>query len=219
MPNDTPPSASETDAVGSWPEPRVHPSARLMKSRLDAFTEVGEGCLLLESSLGAYSYLSPECDVAHAEIGRFASIASQVRIGPTNHPMWRASQHHFTYRSDQYGFGPDDAGLFEWRRKQRTVVGHDVWIGHGAILLPGVHVGDGAVVAAGAVVSRDVPPYSVVGGVPARHIKDRFQPKVRERLVRLAWWDWSHERIGAALPDFRHLAIEEFLDKYERETE
>ena len=129
--------------------------------------------------------------------------------------MWRATQHHFTYRSSQYGFGPDDHWLFDWRRGQRTTIGHDVWIGHGVIVLPGVTVGDGAVLAAGAVVSRDVPPYTIVGGVPASPIRERFPAEVRERLMRLKWWDWSHEQLGQAVPDFRDLAIEPFLDKYE----
>lgn len=197
------------------PAPAVHPSADVRDSRLGPYTEVLENCLVLESVLGDYAYLSPHCDVAHADIGKFASIASNVRIGPTNHPMWRASQHHFTYRSARYGFGPDDETVFEWRRTQRTRIGCDVWIGHGAVILPGVTVGHGAVVGAGAVVSKDVPPYAVVGGVPARLIRERFPAEVRARLLRLAWWDWSHDRLKEGLADFRALDVEAFLDKYE----
>ena len=126
-------------------KPRVHPLADITDCSLGMYTEVLEDCLMLESSLGDYSYLSPGCDVAHADIGKFVSVASRVRIGPTNHPMWRATQHHFTYRSSRYGFGADDEWIFDWRRKQRVVIGNDVWLGHGAIVLPGVTVGDGAV--------------------------------------------------------------------------
>ncbi|MCJ2165281.1 MULTISPECIES: DapH/DapD/GlmU-related protein [unclassified Pseudodesulfovibrio] len=202
---------------GLGPRPRVHPSADINDCSLGMYTEVLEGCLMLESSLGDYSYLSPGCDVAHADIGKFVSVASMVRIGPTNHPMWRTAQHHFTYRSSRYGFGPDDEWLFDWRRKQRAVIGNDVWLGHGAIVLPGVTVGDGAVVAAGAVVSKDVSSYTIAGGVPAGFIKERFPQAVRERLARLCWWDWSHDRLGRAVPDFRRLPVEAFLDKYESE--
>jgi hypothetical protein len=197
------------------PEPSVHPTAEVRDSSLGRYTEVLEDCLMLESSLGDYAYLSSGCDVAYADIGKFASIASDVRIGPTNHPMWRASQHHFTYRSARYGFGPDDDSVFEWRRAQRTRIGCDVWIGHGAVVLPGVNVDHGAVIGAGAVVSKDVPPYAIVGGVPARIIRERFPAEMRQRLLRLAWWDWPHDYLGKALPDFRELDIQAFLDKYE----
>ena len=203
------------DGVRLGPAPLVHPSADVRDSSLGGYTEVSENCLMLESSLGDYAYLSSGCDVAYADIGRFASIASNVRIGPTNHPMWRPSQHHFTYRSERYGFGPDDETVFAWRRSQRTRVGCDVWIGHGAVILPGVSVGHGAVVGAGAVVSKDVPPYAVVGGVPARMIRERFPAHVRQGLLRLAWWDWPHDRLEKALPDFREQDIDKFLDKYE----
>jgi carbonic anhydrase/acetyltransferase-like protein (isoleucine patch superfamily) len=91
-----------------------------------------------------------------------------------------------------------------------------VWIGHGAIVLPGRSIGDGAVVAAGAVVTKDVPPYAIVGGNPARVIRPRFPDDTAARLRQLAWWNWSHERLRDALPDFRLLSVDAFLDKHER---
>ena len=199
------------------PDPKVDPTAEITDSALGAYTEVQERCLMLESSLGDYSYLSPGCDVAYAVIGKFVSVASAVRIGPTNHPTWRASQHHFTYRSADYGFGDDDTGLFDWRRDQRTFIGNDVWIGHGCIVLPGVRVGHGSVLAAGAVITKDVPPYAIVGGVPARFIKERFAAPIARRLIALAWWDWPHSALGGALDDFRRLPVDQFLVKYEQD--
>jgi carbonic anhydrase/acetyltransferase-like protein (isoleucine patch superfamily) len=89
-----------------------------------------------------------------------------------------------------------------------------VWIGHGAIVLPGRSIGTGAVIAAGAIVTKDVPPYTIVGGNPARPIKRRFSEEIAGRLAELKWWDWDHEALRQALPDFRKLGIEEFLDKY-----
>jgi hypothetical protein len=94
-------------------------------------------------------------------------------------------------------------------------IGHDVWVGHGAIILPGRSVGTGAVVAAGAIVTKDVPAYTIVAGNPARAIKRRFPEEITNRLAQLAWWDWDHETLRGALPDFRKLAVEDFLAKYE----
>jgi serine acetyltransferase len=95
-----------------------------------------------------------------------------------------------------------------------VTIGHDVWIGHGAIVLAGRSIGTGAVVAGGAVVTKDVAPYTIVAGNPARPIRRRFAEAVAERIERLAWWDWEHETLRTALPDFRSLGVEDFLAKY-----
>jgi phosphonate metabolism protein (transferase hexapeptide repeat family) len=170
----------------------------------------------LEVTLGDYSYIVNDSDAAYTTIGKFCSIAAMTRINPGNHPMQRASQSHFTYRSSAYFEGvADDAGFFAWRRAHPVIIGHDVWIGHGAIVLPGRMIGTGAVVAAGAVVTKDVAPYAIVAGNPARVVRTRFPDAIAARLQRLAWWDWSHTRLQAALPDFQTLSIECFLDRHE----
>ena len=101
----------------------------------------------------------------------FCSIAAHVRINPGNHPLDRVALSHFTYRSSAYGLGPDDAAFFDWRRSHRVVLGNDVWIGHGAVVLPGVTIGDGCVIGAGSVVTRDVPANCVAAGVPCKVIR------------------------------------------------
>jgi phosphonate metabolism protein (transferase hexapeptide repeat family) len=103
-------------------------------------------------------------------------------------------------------------------RGHRVHIGHDVWIGHGAIVLPGRSIGTGAVIAAGAVVTKDVPAYTIVAGNPARTIRRRFSEDATNRLAELAWWDWDHETLRRALPDFRKLSVEDFLEKYEQAT-
>ena len=97
----------------------------------------------------------------------------------------------------------------------KVTVGHDVWIGHGAIILPGVRIGHGAVVAAGAVVTKDVAPYAIVAGVPARFLKWRFPPEISARIIALSWWDWEHDRLARAVDDMRALSVADFLAKYE----
>ena len=136
-------------------------------------------------------------------------------FGPTDHPMDRASQHHFLYRSRDYW--PDrahDDSFLAYRESRTAFIGHDTWIGHAAIIKPDVTIGTGAVVASNAVVTRDVPPYSIVAGVPAKLVRPRFTASIGERLIELAWWDWSHEAIGDALEDFRSLDVEAFLEKH-----
>jgi phosphonate metabolism protein (transferase hexapeptide repeat family) len=172
---------------------------------------------MVETTFGDYSYIVHDCSTIYTEIGKFCSIAAFVRINPGNHAMWRAAQHHFTYRSRQFGFAEtDDNDFFEWRRSHKVTIGHDVWIGHGAVIMPGVTIGTGAVVGSGSVVTKDVAPYTIVVGAAAKPLRMRFPEDVAERLIRLAWWDWSHDKLRDALPDFRALSIYGFLDKYER---
>jgi phosphonate metabolism protein (transferase hexapeptide repeat family) len=196
--------------------PLIEPTASVRGSRLGIYTEVGARTTLLEVELGDYSYVVNDSDIAYATIGKFCSIAAMTRINPGNHPMQRASQSHFTYRASAYFPGePDEEEFFAWRRAHRVTIGHDVWIGHSAVVLPGRAVGTGAVVAVGAIVTKDVADYTIVAGNPARPVRRRFPEAVAERLRRLAWWDWSHDRLHAALADFRSLSALEFLDRHE----
>jgi phosphonate metabolism protein (transferase hexapeptide repeat family) len=197
--------------------PLVHPSAEVRDCTLGAYTEVGARTVLVEVSLGDYSYIVNDGNAIYSDVGKFCSIAAMVRINPGNHPMHRASQAHFTYRASAYFAGEsDETEFFAWRRGHKVTIGHDVWIGHGAVILPGRAIGTGAVIAAGAIVTKDVPPYAIVAGNPARIVRPRFPEAIARRLHALAWWDWSHEALRAALPDFRTLPVEAFLEKHER---
>jgi phosphonate metabolism protein (transferase hexapeptide repeat family) len=197
-------------------EPVIDATALVRESVFGRYNEVGARTKVVETTMGDYSYIVNDGDVIYTTIGKFCSIAAQVRINPGNHPMWRASQSHFSYRASAYFEGEsDEASFFDWRRSHHVRIGHDVWIGHGAVILAGRSIGDGAIVAAGAVVSKDVAPYTIVGGVPAKEIGRRFPQAIGERLQGLAWWDWDHALLQARLPDFRSLPVEAFLDKYE----
>lgn len=196
-------------------EPRIDPTARVRKCVLGSYTSVGPRTSMSESTFGDYSYVVNDCSIVWAEIGKFCSIASTNRINPGNHPMWRAALSHFTYRSESYGFDvPDDTEFFQWRMDHKVTLGNDVWIGHGCVILPNVTIGTGAGIGAGAVVSKDVPPFAIMGGVPAKRIRYRFPQKVQDDLLNLAWWDWPREKLEVALPDFRKLSAEEFVEIY-----
>ncbi len=197
-------------------DPFVHPECEIADSTFGAYVEIGKGSRIAHSSMDDYSYCDRYADIANARIGKFANIAAFSRIGATDHPLHTASLHHFLYRSDDYW---DDAGrdedFFAHRKSRRATIGHDTWIGAGAMIKPEVTLGDGAVVAAGAVVTKDVDPYSIVAGTPAKVLRLRQPPEIADRLIALAWWDWPHKNIRAALEDFREMEAAAFLEKYE----
>jgi phosphonate metabolism protein (transferase hexapeptide repeat family) len=192
----------------------IDPSVRLREAVIGRRCEVLRESRIEYSSIGDYSYLGEHCEVADAVIGKFTAIANMVRIGAPNHPMDRPSQHRFSYVPEYYeAAAVRDAAFFAGRRSDRVVIGNDVWIGHAVIVLPGVSVGDGAVLAAGAVVSRDVAPYTVVGGVPAKLIRERFSRDVAAKLAAIAWWDWPDAELFARVADFQG-GIEAFCARY-----
>jgi len=192
-----------------------HPDCAVTDSDFGPFTEVGQGSRIANSRFGAYSYCDRFCDIANAEIGKFANIASFVRIGATDHPLDRASLHHFMYRSAAYWEdAEDDADWFARRASRKAMIGHDTWIGHNAQVKPGVRVGNGAVIASGAIVTRDVPSYTIVAGVPTQPVRDRLPRDLAARVEALGWWDWDHAALRAALLDFRQMDVPEFLEKY-----
>ena len=169
-------------------KPLIHPTSEAKNCTLGAYTELGDHCVLEETVLGDYSYCFGSNDIIYSEIGRFVSIATGARLNPVQHPAKiRAAAHHFTYRCSHYGLGPDDDSLIGWRRQNRLTVGNDVWIGHNAVLMGGITIGDGAVIGAGAVVTHDVAPYEEVGGVPARHIGWRYREELIAALERICW--------------------------------
>ncbi|NIY79788.1 chloramphenicol acetyltransferase [Celeribacter sp. HF31] len=197
-------------------EPFVHEGAEVHNATFGAYCEVGKGARVLNSDFLDYAYCDQFADIANTTVGKFANIAAFTRIGPTDHPYQNASLHHFLYRSSYYWEdAEDDPAFFAARSARRTVIGHDTWIGHGAIIKPEVTIGNGAIVASGAVVTKDVPPYMIVAGVPSQPMRPRYAQGIGARIEALGWWDWDHQRLRAALEDFRSLRAEAFLEKYE----
>lgn len=199
------------------PLPRIHPTAELKGCKLGPYAAVGERTVLRDVTVGDFSYFERHAEAVYTTVGKFCSIAANTRINALEHPMERPTTHKVTYRPNEYFRYLGVDGGFRERRKARPVtIGNDVWIGHGAVIMPGVTIGDGAVVGANAVVTGDVPPYRIAAGVPARELRPRFPGPVADRLQALAWWDWPLARLYEALPDMQTMPIEGFLEKWEQ---
>lgn len=146
--------------------------------------------------IGAFSYAGPGCVFTATLIGRYCSIAANITVGPTHHPTDRFTTHLFAFGSvgpftNSEEFARINRKDARPERASATTIGNDVWIGVNAVIMRGVTVGDGAIIGAGAVVTKDVPPYAIVGGVPARVIKYRFPPEMAEALSKSGWWDYD----------------------------
>ena len=149
-------------------------------------------------------------------IGKFCSIACGAKFLFTsaNHTMKSLSTYPFPIFFEEWGLDRADITT-AWDNKGDIVIGNDVWIGYEAIILSGVTIGDGAIIGARAVVTRDVPPYTVVGGVPAKEIRKRYDPQTIDRLRRLCWWDWPDEKIRQALPALMNGKIDDLCEDQE----
>ena len=163
------------------------------------------------SSIGDYSYVGRNSRVIHADVGKFCSISGSVRLGMATHTLDKLSTSPIF--TEEY-----NSTRHKWTDIQtdnpfkRVIVGNDVWIGTGVMVMGGVSIGDGAVIGAGAVVTKDVPPYAVVGGVPAKVIRHRFSNELIEKLEILKWWDMPEDLLKDHITLFQSLECESSID-------
>ena len=162
---------------------------------LGQYSRILKGCTVNHSTIGAYTYISYNSMIQNTTIGSYCSIANDVTIGLGSHPTNLFSTSPLFYKAEN-PFGirllDKDSGYQEYKSIE---IGSDVWIGAKATVMDGVMVGHGAIVAAGALVTKDVPPYAVVGGVPAKIIKFRFPAEVRDKLLETGWWEKNAQEV------------------------
>lgn len=178
-------------------KPAVGRSTRIRDLVVELPSKPGKGDFRYGCRLGAYSYVNGTSRFYTTDVGRFCGIGTNVIIGGPEHPTDRISIHPFAY-SDRTMFDEPDYSFMETRNPisalAQTRVGNDVWIGALSYVRRGVTIGDGAVIGAGSVVTKDVPPYAVVAGSPARILRYRFAPAIVERLLALKWWNYFPDR-------------------------
>jgi acetyltransferase-like isoleucine patch superfamily enzyme len=152
-------------------------------------------------TIGDYSYINANSYIENCEIGKFCSISSGVYISPFEHNNNFRTTHPIIFNKE-YGFIREN---YKMNRK-KVIIGNDVLISLNAVILEGVIIGNGAVIGAGAVVTKDVEPYEVVGGVPAKHIKYRFNVEERENLQKIKFWDWGKQKIVRNIDYLRNIS-------------
>jgi acetyltransferase-like isoleucine patch superfamily enzyme len=169
--------------------------------------------------IGKHTYGSPTIHSYRGSerkviIGSYCSVGPDVTIitGGIHPPDWVST---YPFRAKWKLSGAFEDGMPS--SNGEVIIGNDVWIGSQVTILSGIKVGDGAIIATGAVVTRDVPPYSIVGGVPARVIKYRFNEEQVKRLLAISWWQWDEEKIKSVIPLLSSNRIDEFLETFKKE--
>jgi acetyltransferase-like isoleucine patch superfamily enzyme len=160
-------------------------------STIGNYVFINEKVSVKNSSVSDHTYINSNSSVYCARIGKFSSIAAKVTIGLSTHPSNLVSTHPAFYSNNQLFKTYSDKVYF--KENQEIIIGNDVWIGEGALILGGVNIGDGAIVAARSVVTKNVEPFEIVGGVPAKTIRFRFEPEIRLKIQKSEWWNNDEE--------------------------
>jgi len=181
---------------------------RINKTKLGYSVSIGDNSSLTRCKIGSFTYISKNCSLRDVFIGKFCAIAPDFKAGLGFHPISFVSIHPSFYSNEKQVSHSFTSKKLITDHKP-IIIGNDVWIGSGVTVLDGIKIGDGAVIAAGAVVNRDINDYEVVGGVPAKHIKYRFNEEEIKKLKKIKWWNWDLNKLKQKANLF--LNIKEFL--------
>jgi len=172
----------------------------------EKFVSLGTRVQLNNTTVGKHSYISANSLIRNSTIGRFCSIGPYVKIGLGRHPTQDFISTHPVFYSLKKQSGATYSKEQYFAEEATVTIGHDVWIGASAVIMDGVKIGNGAIIAAGAVVTKDVAPYEIVGGVPAKTIRFRFYADEIEKIQASKWWDMDDEWLKKNAAAFRNKA-------------
>ena len=197
----------------------VTPFSRIdRQTSFGGYNKIGRNCIIEKSSIGRFSYIGNNCVFTNTHIGNFCSISSNVEIISGTHPTRNYVSTHPVFYSKETPVRFSYVNFTSFIEHKTTEDGHsldignDVWIGNHVCILEGVTIGDGAIIAAGSIVVKDIPPYSIVGGVPAKIIRKRFSDSEISELLQLKWWFWTQEKIKENVEKFSN--VSDFLEAY-----
>ena len=185
-------------------------------STFGRYNSLAPGVSFNNSSLGDYSYISADSHINFTAIGKFTCIGPEVKIGLGTHPTSVFVSVHPAFYSGKGRLGKTFADREYFKEFQRSYIGNDVWIGNNATILPGIKIGDGAIIGTNSLVTTDVEPYTIVGGNPAKEIRKRFDEETIQLLLALKWWDWDIQKITDNLDVITHGNISELKQLYEK---
>jgi len=166
----------------------------IINSKIHKTSKIEAGSSIVNTTFDRYSFCGYNCTIINCKVGAFCSIANNVLIGSAKHPMkWVSTSPVFYAGRDSITkkFSNHDRG-----KDLKTIIGNDVWIGEYVLIKEGVRIGDGAVVGMGSVVTKDVPPYAIAAGCPAKIIRRRFDEKIIEKLLKIKWWEFDEARLN-----------------------
>lgn len=188
----------------------IHRTALIRNSKILKYAAVGKNATVLNSNIDAYTSVGRSSNIMNCNIGKFCSISWNVSIGATSHPLSHLTTHAFPYISN-FGISNEDKRIVV-----KTVIGHDVWIATNVVILSGLKIGNGAVIGAGAIVTKDVPPYAIVVGVPAKINSYRFDKDTIIKLEKLHWWNMDERELKENITLFKKEFTQDKLGMLEK---
>ena len=199
-----------------FPTSTVGVLAHTENAVLESENVILDGADISGSQIGSATVIGPNSNLINCKIGRFCSISWGVTVVNATHPLDMVSTYPGFFNTvNDYPFGRGNAEKCEFLKTKdgyNVVIGNDVWVGEGVTIKGGVTIGDGAVIGMRAVVTKDVPPYAIVGGVPAKVLRYRMKPEEIKKMLVIRWWDWPLDLIKERREEF--VNIRDFINKY-----